>query len=165
MSDRSLWLIWSKLLSEWTQRSYTHQTFFSFWIRFNSAISSCRLSSQRRLDSEKFTHLWTICTEDITGNVPEQIAAFQGWKNMIPPAANRRPLWIYRRLVWPIIEVYVKQIWCNDSIFFFSSCTVDLDNFAPASRTRAWILSWFLAASSIRLAPKGRSHSGEGEFD
>lgn len=55
---------------------------------------------------------------NITGNVPEQIAAFQGWKNLIPLSANRRPLWIYRRLVWPIIEVYVKQIWCNDSIFF-----------------------------------------------
>lgn len=38
---------------------------------------------------------------------------------MIPPSANRRPLWIYRRLVWPITEVYVKQIWRNDSIFFF----------------------------------------------
>lgn len=72
---------------------------------------------------------------NITGNVPEQIAAFQGWKNMIPPTANRRPLWIYRRLVWPIIEVYVKQISCNDSIFFLSSCTADLDNFAPAPRT------------------------------
>lgn len=75
----------------------------------------------------------------------------------------RRPLWIYRRFVWPIIEVYVEHIWCNDSLFFFS-CSADLDNFAPAPWTRAWILSWFLAASFIRSAPKGRSHGGKESF-